>query len=557
TMIENDSYVLSPDGRELAFFAISPDGVERLWIRDFGSLDARPLIGSEVTGEVLPFFWSPDSRFIAFWTDRKLKKISISGGPAETICDLPAGEVGGAWSRAGVIIFGQGPGALMRVSADGGSASPVTAVRPPYDVAHVFPSFLPDGRHFIYLRASSVSAKDGIYVGSLDAKPEDQDSNRLLATDVESDFVPSPDSGSGQLLFIRDGALLAQPFDARRLALSGEPVAVAEHVGTFRTRGLFSASSNGVLVYKTTDASGAQLTWFDRQGAVVGAGGQRGSYYSLALSPDGGRAVVSQFSSLNPRPLLWLLDFSRGTHTQFTFGASDASSAVWSPDGSRVVFNSTRDGKFDLYEKLASGAKDEELLLKSGEDKIPTSWSHDGRFLLYTATDSNSKYEIWALSLEGNKKPFPFLRAEFDNDDGQFSPDGRLVAYSSDESGRDEIYVRAFSPDSAAAGSDAGGKWLISTGGGIQPRWRGDGKELYYLALDGKLMAVDIATNPVFRAGLPRALFQAPPDTGGIAGVHAWGLTPDGKRFLFLAPVEQATQAPFTVVLNWQAGLKK
>ena len=202
--------------------------------------------------------------------------------------------------------------------------------------------------------------------------------------------------------------------------------------------------------------------------------------------------------------------------------------------------------------------KDEELLLKSSEDKLPTSWSRDGRFLLYTTSDPKTrKSGLWVLPLEGDKKPFPFLRTEFNNEDGQFSPDGRWVAYFSDESGRNEIYVRTFSPDSTAAASDTGGKWLISTGGGSEPRWRGDGKELYYLAPDGKLMAVEITTNPVFRAGAPNALFQTPPQGAFTTLGYSWVLTPDGKRFLFLAPVEQTGQAPFTVVLNWQAGLKK
>lgn len=231
---------------------------------------------------------------------------------------------------------------------------------------------------------------------------------------------------------------------------------------------------------------------------------------------------------------------------------------IWSPDGSRIAFASNPNGVYDLYQKLASGVKDEELLLKSSENKFPTSWSRDGRFLLYEAEDQKTKKEdLWVLPLEGDKKPFPFLQTEFNEVDGLFSPDGHWVAYVSDESGRDEIYVRTFSPDSTAPASDTGGKWLISTGGGSGLRWRGDGKELYYRARDGKMMAVEIATAPVFRAGAPKALFQTPsPAVQSGAEAYAWDVTSDGKRFLFPKPAELGPP-PFTVVLNWQAGLKK
>lgn len=252
---------------------------------------------------------------------------------------------------------------------------------------------------------------------------------------------------------------------------------------------------------------------------------------------------------------MWLLDFSRGTSTRFTFGSSVATAAVWSPDGSRIIFASSREGNLDLYQKLASGARDEELLLKSSENKLPTSWSHDGRFLLYYAIDPKTKADLWVLPLNGDKKPFPFLRTEFNEQYGRFSPDGRWIAYSSDESGRDEIYVRSFSPDAAGTASAAGGKWLISNGGGTQPRWRGDGRELYYLAPDGKLMAVQVTTSPVFQAGVARILFQAPPTIS--ASTPRWDVTGDGKRFLLPAPTAQSAQAPITVVLNWQAALKK
>jgi eukaryotic-like serine/threonine-protein kinase len=555
--LPNDSiFSVSPDGSHLAFFAAGSDGVQRVWVRPLDSLEARSLPGSE-SPDATPFFWSPDSRYIAFYTDGRLKKIDISGGPAETLCDLPDEEIGGSWNRDGVIIVGQQHGGLLRVSANDGSVSPLTTLDPSRkEIYHDFPSLLPDGHHFIYLRFSSKTENSGVYVGSLDVKPEEQGAKRLLATAYRPAYVPSSDAGTGQVLFISDGTLMTQTFDTRRLELVGEPVPVAERVGFFRTFGFFSASTNGVLVYRTGSSGAPQLTWFDREGKILGMVGDPGYTLALSLSPDGTRAAISRYDS-SANAALWLVDLSRGTTTRFTFGPSRDPFATWSPDGRRIIFAYNPSGVLDLYQKLASGVKDEELLLKSSDNKFPTSWSRDGRFLLYDSSDPNprAKDALWVLPLAGDKKPFPFLRTEFNNGEGKFSPDGRWVAYVSDESGRDEIYVRTFSPNFAAAASDTGGKWLISSQGGSGPRWRGDGKELYYLASDGKLMAVEIATTPVFRAGVPKALFQTQGNAVSMIQ-YSWEPSPDGKRFLFVTPAEQGT-VPFTVVLNWQAGLKK
>jgi Tol biopolymer transport system component len=244
---------------------------------------------------------------------------------------------------------------------------------------------------------------------------------------------------------------------------------------------------------------------------------------------------------------------SRGTSTRFTFDPSISTYAIWSPDGKQIIFASNRGGTYNLYLKPTSGAKDEELLLKSSEDKYPDSWSRDGRFLMYDAKNPKTKYDLWVLPLDGDKKPFPFLRTEFNEEDGQFSPDGHWVAYRSDESGHNEIYVRGFSPDSADP--SAGGKWLISNSGGSDLRWGWDGKELYYIAPDGKLTVAEVTTKPVFQAGAPKALFQVPRRVTTL--IEHWDFTSDGKRFLFPAPAAQTAPAPFTVVLNWQAGLKK
>jgi Tol biopolymer transport system component len=420
----------------------------------------------------------------------------------------------------------------------------------------VLPQFLPDGRHFIYKRASSDPGNTGIYLGSLDAKPEEQSRKPLLPSLYGAVYVPSATTDSGHLLFVREGTLLAQPFDARRMQSVDDPVAVAEGLGTFIDFAFFSAATDGALVYRTGSGGFQGLAWFDRQGKTLGTAGEPAAIYlSLCLSPDGARAAVGRISSQSSIPAIWLLDFSRGTSTRFTFGSSGAEYAVWSPDGTRLILASNQSGVMDLYQKSASGATDEQLLLKSTEDKFPTSWSRVGRLLLYTAEDPETKADLWVLPLEGDKKPFPFLRTEFNEQDGQFSPDGRWVAYSSDESGRMEVYVRPFSKESTGA-SGTGGKWLISNGGGSNPRWRGDGRELYYTALDEKLTAVEVTTNPVFQAGVPKALFQAPVLFSSSA-FGRWDVTADGKRFLFGTPAAQSAQVPFTVLLNWEAALKK
>jgi len=557
TLAPTGAFALSPDGRQLAFAASGSDGVQRIWVRALGSLEARPLPGSE-SPLFPPFFWSPDSRFIAFDAGGKLKKIPVSGGPAETICDLSGRAPGGSWNRDGVIIFGTNTGGLMQVSAAGGLASPLTTLDPSRrETTHAFPSFLPDGRHFIYLRRSSTPENTGVYVGSLDAKPEEQLSKPLVETQSGSVYVPSVDADSGQLLIVRDGTLLAQPFDARRLELAGDAVTLAEGLGTFFNFAFFSASTNGVLVYRAGGGSSQQLSWYDRQGKALGTAGEPANlFFTVDLSPDGTHAAVSRIDALDQNRFVWLLDFSRGTSTRFTFGSASAVDAVWSPDGSRIIFASGPDGAYNLFQKLVSGARDEELLLKSPEGKLPTSWSRDGRFLLYTTVGTKAKNDLWVLPLEGDKKPFPFLRTDFNEDNGRFSPDARWIAYVSDESGHREIYVRPFSPDSNGTASGAGGKWLISNAGGTNPRWRGDGRELYYIAPDGKLMAVEVTTNPVFRVGVPKVLFQAPPLVSYLS-FSQWDVTADGKRFLLPAPTAQSAQVPFTVVLNWQAGLKK
>jgi hypothetical protein len=410
---------------------------------------------------------------------------------------------------------------------------------------------LPDGRRFVYIRASTDEGKSAIYLGSVDAKPELQSLKPLVTSNSQPVYAPSADPSTGYLLFVRDGTLMAQPFDNRRLELKGQAAPLAEHVSDFSGRASyvgFSASANDVLAFPRRALSARRLTWFDREGKILGTVGEPGEYQIPALSPDGTRLAVMKVTGADAANI-WLLDFSRsGASTRFTFDAAMDTSPVWSPDGSRVIFSSNRDGSYNLYQKPVNGVKDEEVLLKSSEDKVATSWSRDGRFLLYTAVHAKTKSDIWVLPLEGSRKPVPFLIKEFNERQARFSPDGQLVAYTSDESGQDEVYVRSFSMNSAGTAAQAGGKWPISNGLGVDPRWRGDGRELYYRFADRRVMAVEIATNPTFRAGIPKPL-------GPSIFAFGWDSAADGRRFLSVAT--ESGPLPYTVVVNWQAGLKK
>jgi Tol biopolymer transport system component len=298
-----------------------------------------------------------------------------------------------------------------------------------------------------------------------------------------------------------------------------------------------------------------QLTWFDREGKVVGTAGDRDLYGVFAVSPDGKNAVASRRNAQTGKYAIWLYDFARGTSSRFTFGYASAGSPLWSSDGNRIFFASNANGQYDLYQKPANGTEDNELLFKSSDAKFSTSVSRDGHFLMYLSTDpkASSKYGLRVLPLQGNSKPFPLLQTEFHETDGHFSPDGHFVAYRSDESGHFEIYVGTFSPDSNGDRPATGGKWQISNGGGTRPSWNPNGKELYYVTPDGKVMAVPVTISPSSQAGAPEVLFQVPPQQSRVTGMY----TADGKHFLFPVSASQTAQAPFTVILNWQAGLKK
>ena len=541
-----NSISLSPDGKRLTFAALGPGGPQ-LWVRSLDSLDARPLPGTD--NPLGPPFWSPDSRYIAFATAGKLKKVEASGGPVQTICDR-GGDVllGGTWGREGVIVFGTSQG-LVRVPEGGGVASPLTTIDEP---RHYAPSFLPDGRHFLYLRAYTSSLyESGVYVGSLDSQPAQQSNARLATSDSSLAYVPPSDSNLGHLLFVRGGSLMAQPFDAGKLALAGDAIPIVE--GLPRAIAFpFSVSANGVLAYRTGFVTALhKLTWFDRGGNVLETAGEPGEYNTVSLAPDGHRVAVSRVEGGNSD--IWLYEFAGGRTTRLTFDPGVDWLAVWSPDGSHIIFSSSREDGLNLYRKPSSGAENEQPLLKSNLGKFAQDWSPDGKFLLYSQ-GGGSDAELWFLPLKGDAKPQPYLRTGFYDSQGRFSPDGQFIAYTSNASGKNEVYVQPF-PDSSS------GKWPVSKGGGVQPRWRRDGKELFYISADSKMMAVDVTTNPTFRAGIPKVLFPAPIWGGGsVQNVTRYDVTADGKKFLINTVASEdgaSAVTPITVVLNWEALLKR
>jgi dipeptidyl aminopeptidase/acylaminoacyl peptidase len=417
-------------------------------------------------------------------------------------------------------------------------------------------SFLPDGRHFVYYRSSRVAENRGVYLASLDAKPGQQQSIPLAVTVASGLYVPSPDPTRGYVLFRREGALLAQPFDNRRLQLAGEAVLLA---GDLPDAGPppFSASETGILAYRAFGYATSQLIWLDRDGRKLGTMGELGKHYSIALSPDGTRAAVSQAaaSTANGNFDIWVHEFASGTRERLTSDPAPDVRPVWSPDGSRIAFSSLRGGVFDLYQKASNGVGNEGVLFKSDEGKHSYDWSPDGHFLLY-GSGAAGHFDLWYLPLAGDDpKPRPYLQTQFSQSQAQFSPDGRFVAYTSDETGKNEVYVRPFPQTS-------GGKWVVSTNGGTQPRWRRDGKELFYISADTKMMAAGVTTTPEFKkTGDPKALFTALIlDSGIDIGAFRYDVSRDGQKFLIDAAPTDGTAArpsPITIVVNWQTLLKK
>jgi Tol biopolymer transport system component len=544
----NSWIALSPDGRYLGFTGTGADGLGRVWVRALDSTQARALPGTEGT---VTFFWSADSRYVVFQALNKIKKIDVSGGSPQTLCDTAGVMLGGTWNADGVILFGGNNGGIMRVSSAGGVAAPVTRVDQTRDEGnHTDPIFLLDGRHFLYVRRSGHSEEAGVYAGLIDVKPEQQSLKRILASDFSIGYAPPRASSPGRLLYLRDESLMAQAFDERRLEVVGEPVPIAERVGTSITRAFFSASSNGIAAYRAGLGASTELMWFDREGHHLGTAGEPGYYEDVALSKDASRIAYNRPSQGANRQI-WTLDTARGINTRLTFLKDGARSPVWSPDGKYVAFGAIRAN--GMYVKDSGNSGSEAPVREGGITKFPNDWSRDGRYLLYM--DTAASLDLFALPDplgSGEKKPIAVATSGFNESHGQFSPDARWVAYSSDETGRYEIYVEPFPP-----GGGRSGKSLVSSAGGRQPRWRADGKELYYIGLDSKLMAVDVKTGPTFQPATPHPLFTAPTIVGATNVQFRYDVTGDGKKFLMVNVATGEPTSPVTVVLNWEAGLKK
>ena len=537
---------ISPDGRTLAFVSRNT-GTRQIWVRPLDSQTAKPLAGTEYSDLM---FWSADSQSLAFLSGGKLKKIVVSGGAPVILCDTSSLSWG-TWNRDGVILFSEGPAGIKRIAATGGAITSVTTVDGAHgETAHHSPYFLPDGRHFLFYVQHNESAKRGIYVRSLDGS----ESKQILTTDVRTVWAgANPAAPSeGYLVFMRQGALLAQSFDFSRNQLSGEPSQIADQVRTNPggVNGRFSLSEYGILVF-TEGSEKQQLVLADRAGKKLGTVGPVGSYTAPRFSPDEQRLAVGRFDPQSQSTDIRVLDLARGTDTRFTFDPAEDSSPLWSPDGTRLAWASLRSGVRDLYWKAANGAGEDELLFKSVNSKIPQDWSKDGRFILYQESDPQTSNDLWILPLEGERKPWLWLKTEFTEQVAKFSPDGKWIAYTSNESGRFEVYVRAFAPD-----VPAGSKWQISTNGGSQPKWRRDGRELYYVSTDYQLMAVDLTLGVGVKAGTPKVLFDLRDLRATTSGV-GFTATSDGQRFLFVTSAEDAYLTPFTVVTNWMAEMKR
>ena len=543
-----DIYVaVAPNGRRLAFTARDHKGTVRLWVRELDSLEARVLPGTE--GAWSPF-WSPDSRLIAFADERLLKKIDPAGGLPETVCQSQALVGLGTWNQEGIILYGtRGAGPIWRVSAAGGDPVAVTAFDTARQEFHSFPAFLADGRRFIYFRQSANPALQGIYSGSLDVAPGDQPTTRIAHTQLGPVLAVRTPAGD-RLLYMRESTLVAQPFDLTRLAVSGEAQRLAEGVGSSGSFAYFGAAGADLLVYRAgaaTSTNVEQLTWMDRNGQTTGTIGDARPYSTgaamLVISPDGSRAMVGVAPL--PAPDLWSVEFSRAVFTRFTFDPAPELSPVWSPDGARVAFRSNRGSNGDLFVKDVSGATDEKPLLRTPMPEFPTDWSRDGRFLLFARNGVQNGQDIGVLRLDATGGEVTLLETPFNEGAGKFSPDGRWLAYMSNESGRQEIYLRPFL---IADGTPSlGAKWQVSNSGGTSPRWRGDGKELFFRNPDGAIMTADVSVDgPLVRTTLPRQLFALP------LTVSNWDVMPDGQRFLVLRSVVAPVPDPVSVVLNWQ-----
>jgi Tol biopolymer transport system component len=538
---------VSPDGHYLTFSAVASSGARTLWLRPLDSENAEPIAGTEGGAEP---FWSPDGQWIAFFADQSLKKIPIPSGAPKTICKTEATSGGGSWNRDGTILFAPGiSGGLFRVSANGGTPQAVEKLDAGRsELAHLWPQFLPDGNHFLFFALTNIQSSTGVYAAALDgSKPQ-----RILVSPTNAVYAPG--EGKGRLLFLRDDTLVAQRFDPAKLSLEGEATDVAQQVSGALSLSLtpVSVSDNGVLVYQSLGDATRQLLWMDRSGKQVAEVRPGGDWGPVRISPDGKRAVAGRRAPGQTQADLWIID-GAGSADQLTATPTHEGAPVWSPDGSRIAYFANPGGSFDLFVKPANPAGRADLLFSSPFLKYPTDWTRDGRYILFgtASPTSDTKSDIWAYSI-AEKRAKPILQTVYAEAYGAVSPDGKWLAYESDESETNQIYVQPFNPGSA----ETQRRWQVSSAGGALPRWRGDGRELFYMAKDGALMAVATQVGGAeFHADQPHVLFQTRPLPN--MPYNQFDAAPDGQRFLVNLPMEWSSSAPIKVSMNWIPGPRK
>jgi eukaryotic-like serine/threonine-protein kinase len=548
TTVNVPSFALSPDGHTLTFSAAAPGTRPTLWLRSLDRVEARPLAGTEGAQDPC---WSPDSRWISFYADGKLKKASVGGGAVQVLTQTATDFRGCTWRRDDTILFASGSGPILSVSATGGKTTPVTVIDTArQEGTHRNPEMLPDGRHFLYTILGVRQDQNGVYVGALD----DKSKKFLLRSDSHAIYAPA-----GYLLFVENGALLGERFDTDRLELEGQPFLVAERVGrSTANRSAVSASRTGTVAYAGTISQSGRLTWVDREGKPLGSPGTpEGDYTDFRTAPDEKRLAATLLDPKSNAIEIWLTDLARSSTSRLAAASAavTGASVLWSPDGTRLLFRSNRNGITEFYQRSAAGGGNDRVVL-SGEayraarlpslNLVPTDWSPDGRAVVFSAPAPESGNDLWVLPLAEGGKPAKLIASPSEEMHGNFSPDGRLVAYTSNESGRFEIYVETVPP------SDQ--KSPVSTNGGYEPRWRADGREIYYLSDDRKLMAVPVGAGPSF--GIPKPLFETRVAPGVIGNRTHYVPSRDGQRFLVNTALD-APIPPITVVVNWTATLKK
>jgi len=538
-----DPFAVSPDGRRIAFAVAGSNNVVRgLWARSLESGEAHALPGTEDVGANGGLFWSPDSRFLAFATAQGvLKKADVENGGIETIHQLPPdGFRGGAWTSDGTVVVADGQSGIARLPVGGGAATPLVIV------GAINPAVLPDQQHFLYVRIPRAPSDRGVFLGSLSIGPDAQSKTPLLAASSGSaTFVSQGDSRAGYVLYELSGVLMAQPFDSRTLKASGEPIRIAGGLAAGPVS--YSASANGVLTYRTgATRVPSSLLWFDRKGVQLGQVGNPDYYGNIMLSPDGRMAAVLRTDATGVGKG-WTIDLARGVFSSLNPGPLSETPRAISPDG-RVALTISKSG--DIYIRRLGSAEPAELLVKSSLVKHPNDWSADGKYLIYDEHTATARQDLWIVPMEGAHTPLPFLATPADETSAAFSPDGKWIAYSSDESGRRDVYVRGFAPDRNPAA--AVGQWTISLAGGDKPRWSRDGKELFYIATDGKMMAVPITGGSAFEPGVPIPLFDT-----RVTGFMPFDVAPDGRFLINTMPADATSRSSITVVINWFASLEK